>query len=228
MRMKRLLGVALTGAMAVGLFALPASAGGAGATVFVAHGIPGVKVDVCVNGAEARSNFKYGRAFELGSGIPAGTYKVKVRLASDGECEGAVAISQKVELTDGLNATATAVVRQGEPQLDIRVNDTAIGGGMNASVTVRHLAKAPTVDVWVNGGSGPAVEGLERFEEAGPVELPGDEVYAYWVAAEGDSAPVIGPDVAELAQDTAYQIMAVGTNASNWRFIVIGQPGTAV
>ena len=70
MRMKKLLTAALTGAMAVGLFALPASAGG-GATVFVAHGIPGVKVDVCVNGAEARSNFKYGRAFELGTGIPA-------------------------------------------------------------------------------------------------------------------------------------------------------------
>jgi hypothetical protein len=226
MRVRKLFMAALSAATVLGLFAVPASAGGAGATVFVAHGIPGVKVDVCVNGAEARSNFKYGRAFQLGSGIPAGTYKVKVRLASPGECKGAVAISERIELTDGLNATATAIVRGGEPQLDIRVNDTGIAGGTNASVTVRHLAKAPTVDVWVNGGAGPAVPGLERFEEAGPVELPGDQVYAYWVAAEGDSAPVIGPDVAELAQDTAYQIMAVGTNASNWRFIVIGQPGS--
>ena len=228
MRMKKLLTAALTGAMAVGLFALPASAGGAGATVFVAHGIPGVKVDVCVNGAEARSEFKYGRAFELGSGIPAGTYKVKVRLASPGECKGAIAISEKLELSNGLNATATAVVRKGEPQLDIGVNDTDIAGGANASVTVRHLAKAPTVDVWVNGGAGPAVPGLERFQEAGPVELPGDLTYAYWASAEGDNAPVIGPDVAELAQDTAYQILAVGNDASNWRFIVIAQAGTSV
>ena len=38
----------------------------------------------------------------------------------------------------------------------------------------------------------------------------------------------ISPDVAELAHDSAYHIMAVGTDASNWRFIVIGQPGTAV
>jgi hypothetical protein len=226
MRMKKLLTAALTGAMAMGLFALPASAGG-GATVFVAHGIPGVKVDVCVNGAEARSNFKYGRAFELGTGIPAGTYKVKVRLASPGECKGAVAISEKLELTDGLNATATAVVRKGEPQLDIRVNDIDIAGGANASVTVRHLAKAPTVDVWVNGGGAPAVAGLAKRDEAGPVEVPGDLIYSYWVSGEGDTsaAPVIGPDVATLAQDTAYQIMAVGNDASNYRFIVIGQAG---
>ncbi|MGZ8631010.1 MAG: hypothetical protein ACXWZF_08605 [Actinomycetota bacterium] len=61
-----------------------------------------MKVDVCVNGAEARSNFKYGRAFELGTGIPAGTYKVKVRLASPRECMGQVAISDSLEFTDGL------------------------------------------------------------------------------------------------------------------------------
>lgn len=226
MRGRKLLVAALSAATMLALFAMPASAGGGGATVFVAHGIPGVKVDVCVDGAEARSNFKYGRSFELGTGIPAGTYKIKVRLASPGECTGATVIGEKVELTDGLNATATAIVRQGAPQLDIRVNDTDIGGGANASITVRHLAKAPTVDVWVNGGAGPAVPGLERFAEAGPVEVPGDVTYAYWVSAEGDTAPVIGPDVALLAQDTAYQILAVGNAASNWRFIVIGQPGT--
>lgn len=226
MRMKKLLLAALTGAMAMGLFALPASAG-AGATVFVAHGIPGVKVDVCVNGAEVRSNFKYGRAFELGTGIPAGTYKVKVRLASSGECKGTVAISEQIELTDGLNATATAIIKKGEPVLDIRVNDTDITGGTSASVTVRHLAKAPTVDVWVNGGAAPAVPDLAKGDEAGPVEVPGDLIYSYWVSGAGDAtaAPVIGPDVATLAQDTAYQIMAVGNDASNYRFIVIGQPG---
>lgn len=224
--MKRFLTAVMTGAMALGLFSLPAMAGPAGATVFVAHGIPGVKVDVCVNGAEARSNFKYGRSFELGTGIPAGTYKVKVRLASPGECKGAVVIKQRVDLTDGLNATATAIMRKGEPTLDVRMNDIAIGGGGNASVTVRHLAKAPMVDVWANGGAAPLVPNLGRFDEAGPAEVPGDLVYAYWVAAAGDSVPVIGPDVAELAQDTAYQILAVGNDASNYRFIVIGQPGT--
>jgi hypothetical protein len=225
MKMRRLITGLLTGSMALAAFGGTASAGApAGGTIFVAHGIPGVKVDVCVNGAEARSNFKYGNSFSL-EGVPAGTYKVKVRLASGGECKGAIAISEKVDVTDGLNATAVARIVKGAPELSIFVNDIDIAGGGNASVTVRHTASAPTVDVWVNGGSGPLVSDFTRGSEAGPVEVPGGDVYAYWVAAAGTYAPVIGPDVAMLEAGTAYQIMAVGNDASNYRFIVIGQPG---
>jgi hypothetical protein len=225
MKMRRLITGLLAGTMAVAAFGGTASAGApAGGTIFVAHGIPGVKVDVCVNGAEARSNFKYGNSFAL-EGVPAGTYRVKVRLASAGECKGAVAIDQKVDVTDGLNATAVARLVKGAPALSIFVNDTTIAGGSNASVTVRHTASAPTVDVWVNGGKTPLVSDFTRGSEAGPVEVPGGAVYAYWVAAAGTYAPVIGPDVSMLDAGTAYQIMAVGTDASNYRFIVIGQPG---
>ncbi len=38
-------------------------------------------------------------------------------------------------------------------------------------------------------------------------------------------APVIGPRVAELNDGRAYQILAVGTSAANYRFIVINQAG---
>lgn len=37
---------------------------------------------------------------------------------------------------------------------------------------------------------------------------------------------MIGPDVSELGAAHAYQVMAVGTNASNYRFIVIDQDFT--
>jgi hypothetical protein len=225
MKMRKLILGLLAGTMVVASFGGTAAAGApAGGTIFVAHGIPGVKVDVCVNGAEARSNFKYGNSFAL-EGVPAGTYRVKVRLASKGECKGAVAIDETVDVTDGLNATAVARLVKGAPALSIFVNDIAIAGGTNASVTVRHTASAPTVDVWVNGGKNPLVSDLTRGSEAGPVEVPGGAVYAYWVAAAGTYAPVIGPDVSMLDAGTAYQIMAVGTDASNYRFIVIGQPG---
>src|SRR5512141_1027139 len=66
MKMRRLITGLLAGTMAMAAFGGTASAGApAGGTIFVAHGIPGVKVDVCVNGAEARSNFKYGNSFAL-------------------------------------------------------------------------------------------------------------------------------------------------------------------
>ena len=57
------------------------------------------------------------------------------------------------------------------------------------------------------------------------IEVP-PGIYAYWVAAHNDFAPVIGPDVAELEAAHAYQVMAVGTNPSNYRFIVIDQDFT--
>ena len=63
--MRRLLTAFLTGALMLGATSgiATAAAGPSGGTIWVAHGIPGVKVDVCVDGAEARSNFKYGHAF---------------------------------------------------------------------------------------------------------------------------------------------------------------------
>lgn len=219
---KRLAAMFVAGLAALTMFAPGASAGvPAGATVWVAHGIPGTKVDVCVDGAEVRSNFKYGNAFAL-EGVPAGRYNIKVFLANDKECRGTVAIQQRVDLTDGLNATAVAKIYGGGPSLEIFVNDLHLSG--DATVTVRHAASAPKVDVWVNGGKAPLVEGLAKGNGAGPVGVS-EGVYSYWVSLPGEYAPVIGPDVAMLEAGTAYQVTAVGTDASNYRFIVIGQAG---
>lgn len=223
MKLRRILGVVVTAAVAMSLFTVsPASAAPTGATVWVAHGIPGAKVDVCVNGSEALSKFRYGQKARL-AGVPAGTYTIKVFLAHKGSCKGTLVIKQKVTLTDGLNATAVARIVKGEPKLSIFVNDLTIANTANASVTVRHTAKAPAVDVWVNGGT--LVKNFTQGSEAGPVEVPGDAVYAYWVSQVGDWAPVIGPGVSMLEAGRAYQILAVGTQPSNYRFIVIGQAG---
>lgn len=220
---KRLAAMFVAGMAALSILAVPGASAGAatGATVWVAHGIPGVKVDVCVNGDEVRSNFKYGNAFAL-KGVPEGRYNIKVFLANAKECRGTVAIQQRVDLTDGLNATAVAKLYGGGPSLDIFVNNLHLGG--DATVTVRHTASAPIVDVWVNGGNAPLVDGLRKGHEAGPVGVS-EGVYSYWVSGHGDYMPVIGPDVAMLESGIAYQVLAVGTKASNYRFIVIGQAG---
>jgi hypothetical protein len=223
--MKRRFAAVFVAAMAaLSMFSMTgaSAADPAGATVWVAHGIPGVKVDVCVDGAEVRSNFKYGNRFAL-KDVPEGRYNIKVFVVNkDKECGGTLAIKQRVDLTNGLNATAVAKLIDGTPGLAIFVNDLAVSS--DASVTVRHAANAPEVDVWVNGGTAPLVEGLAEGDEAGPVGV-GPGVYSSWVSLPGDYAPVIGPDVAMLESGNAYQIIAVGTDADNYRFIVIGQPG---
>lgn len=212
-----------TAAMALTAFAGTASAAADPATVFVAHGIPGVAVDVCVNGSiVAKANFKYGQQFK--ASLPAGTYIFRVRAHTYTPCHGKVLIYKSLKLTAGLNATAVANVQGGTPHLSIFANDRTGTDGTHATITVRHTASAPTVDVWLNGGTAPAIASLARGASVGPVALP-TGVYAWWASAHGGYAPVIGPRVASLAAGHAYQIYAVGTSTLNYRFIVISQMG---
>ncbi|MFN8619743.1 MAG: DUF4397 domain-containing protein [Chloroflexota bacterium] len=222
MKVRALVLAAATAALALSTLAGPASAAPSGATVWVAHGIPGVTVDVCVGTDEVKSNFKYGRTFKLDA-VPAGDYTLKVYLAHAGTCKGTLVISKAVTLTDGLNATVVARIIGAKPGLQVFANDLSLGDAGKASVTVRHTATAPTVDVWVNGGLAPTVENLARGDERGPLEVPAG-VYSWWVSGDGGYQPVIGPAVGKLESGTAYQILAVGTAAKNYRFIVIGQP----
>ena len=212
---------AATAALALATLAGSASAA-SGATVWVAHGIPGAKVDVCVGSNEVKSNFRYGQTFKL-SGVPAGDYVLKVFLAHPRPCKGTLVTRKNVTLSDGLNATVVARYIGAKAGLQVFVNNLTLGDAGKASVTVRHTATAPTVDVWVNGGASPTVENLARGDSAGPLEVPA-AVYSWWVSADGGYQPVIGPSVAKLEGGTAYQILAVGTKPSNYGFIVIGQP----
>jgi hypothetical protein len=212
-----------TAAMALAAFAGTASAAATPATVFVAHGIPGVAVDVCVNGSiVAKANFKYGQQFK--ATLPAGTYTFRVRAHTAIPCHGKVLIYKRLALTSGLNATAVANVQGGTPHLSIFVNDLTGTDGTHATITVHHTATAPKVDVWLNGGTAPAVPGLATGASAGPVPVT-TGVYSWWVSLPGKYAPVIAPRVRNLAAGYAYQIYAVGTSTLNYRFIVIGQAG---
>jgi hypothetical protein len=217
----RKLGLAVaTAALALVAVAGPASAA-TPATVNVVHGIPGVAVDVCVGGSAVKSNFKYGQQFR--AQLPAGSYTIKVRAHTATACKGTLLIKQAVTLTDGLNATAVANYKAGAPVLSIFVNDITVPSG-KATISVIHAAKAPTVDVWLNGGTAPAISDLARRTAVGPVAVdPG--VYSWWVSAVDTWQPVIGPRAASLSADTAYQIIAVGTKASNYRFVVVKQAG---
>jgi hypothetical protein len=219
--MRRVVAIFIGAALAIGL--TPAAlAAPANAKVFVVHGIPGVAVDVCVGGSEVASDFRYGDVFS--AGLPPGTYRVKVKAAAPGECVGPAVISERLELTSGLNATAVARLIGGVPGLSVFVNDVSPTDPGEARLTVRHTARAPKVDVWANGQR--VLNDVPRGASA-DLEVPSG-VYAVWVSAADGFRPVIGPRVLRLREGFAYQVHAVGTNASNYRFVVIGQEvGTA-
>ncbi|MGZ8603086.1 MAG: DUF4397 domain-containing protein [Actinomycetota bacterium] len=221
MRTKILAALAAT-ALVLGLVATSVSAGVTDATVFLAHGIPGQKVDVYVSGDELLSNWRYGRVATLEDLAP-GVYAVKVRVPSTGR-PGALLVAASLELEAGDNVTVVAYPKAGEPFLQEFDNDVTFGDSGDAILQVRHTAKAPKVDVWANGTELTPVDGIVKGDEFVLETAPG--VYAYWVSAHNDFVPVIGPAVSELEATHAYQIMAVGTNASNYRFIVIDQDFT--
>ncbi len=225
MRLRRF-GLAVAGAtLAVATIAATASAvPPTTATVSVVHGIPGVTVNVCLDGKRVKSSLHYGGQFTLAA-VAAGSHRVKLVPWNRG-C-GATALAAKtVALTGGLSATIVAKPVGNHLGLQVFTNDLSISAPGKTTITVRHTAIAPSVAVWLNGGTAPVVASLARGASTGPVELtPG--VYSWWASAVGGFKPVIGPRVASLAGNRAYQIYAVGTKAANYRFVVVSRPAVA-
>lgn len=189
------------------------------ATVHVVHGVPGVKVDVCVDGAEVRSGFAYTGRFS--TALPAGEYRVAIRLASPGTCDGDVVRTRLVELVAGKNYTLIAgLSAAGGPKLFAFVNRMGALADGKARVQVRHTAAAPAVDVLVNGAA--AIPSLLPGAET-TVALP-EADYRVAVVPAGTHTVVIGPRTFALEAGSAYQIFAVGNADAGYRFLVLAQP----
>jgi hypothetical protein len=216
--MKRTIGALVTGALAVGLMAAPATAAST-AKLWVLHGVPGAKVDVCVNGDEVKSNFTYKQRFS--ADLPQGTYKVRVRAASAGECKGAVILKADPKLMAGKNYTAVAGLNErGAPALFLFKNDVSPTDGKNARLSVRHTAAAPKVDVWVNGSK--LLQGLPNGGSR-TLQVPAHD-YTVKVAPAGTTTVVIGPRTFDVKANNAYQIYATGNGDAGYIFQVLAQP----
>jgi Domain of unknown function (DUF4397) len=218
--MKRLRGIAATALAGLSLLAGPGSASGAGrtATVSVLHGVPGVKVDVCVDKAEVSSGFTYGSSFS--AKLPAGQHNVSVRAAKAGQCTGDIIRYAKVDLTAGRNYSLVAgLTAKGAPRLYAFRNSIRDVRTGYARAQVRHVAGAPSVDVRVNGAR--AIRGFIPGEQA-TVALPKGD-YTVRVVPKGTRTTVIGPRTFSLEAGTAYQLYAVGSADAGYRFAVLAQ-----
>jgi len=213
---KRFLGLAVAASMAISLFGM-GTASAADASLNVVHGIPGVDVNVCVNGAEAIPDFNYGEVVS-GVALPAGSYDVKI-VAAANACDGAAILEANgVELVGGKSYTAIAYLTEsGSPTLGLYANGTKPVAKGAARLLVRHNAAAPAVDVWANGA--PLVTDFENGETAKAVVPKG--VYAAWVSLPGDYQPVIGPAVLELKKGFTYEVYAIGDATNGFDFAVV-------
>jgi len=202
-----LLGVGLLGFLAA---ASPAGASTNG-TVYVVHGIPGVTVDVYVNGAKTLSGFAPGTVAGPLS-LPAGNYTIKIYKAGSNPASTTPVINSTVALPAGANASLVAnLTASGSPTLTTFVNDVSAAPAGDGRLIVRHTAAAPAVDV-LAGGS-PVFTGLVNGK-GDQANLPAGTVSAS-VVATGTTTPVlIGPANVTVTAGMATVVYAVGAPAS--------------
>ncbi len=189
----RLLAGSVAGLALVLAGALPASAADGDASLSVLHGVPGLTVDVWVNGERTLDDFKPG---DLAGPLmlKPGTYTVAIT-ASDAADASSPAIGPvDLPLAANMNYTAVAhLTADGSPTATLFTNDVSTTKAGEGRLTVRHVAAAPAVDILAGGTA--VITNLVNPKES-ILNLAAGTVPAA-VAATGTTTPVIGPaDVA--------------------------------
>ncbi len=181
------------------------------AKLSVVHGIPGVTVDVWVNGALTLDDFAPSTIAGPLS-LPAATYSVAIT-ASDATAATDKVVLGPVDLplAAGSNSTAVAYLgTDGKPAAKLFNNDISNTAAGEGRLTVRHVANAPAVDVLANGTA--AISGLKNAEEK-VLNLPEGTISA-GVAAAGTTTPVlIGPADVPVMSGVNTIVYAYGSAA---------------
>jgi len=189
-----------------------------GGQVTVIHGIPGLTVDVFVNGDATLEGFEPGDvAGPLA--LPAGDYDLAIAPAGAG-IDGAV-LTGTATVTDGLNASIIANLdADGNPTINIFVNDTSPIAAGESRLVVRHTAAAPEVDILLADGT-ELFTGVSNPQE-GQVDVPaGTYDVEIAPAGAGVEGSVFSAAGVELAEGTARIVYATGSLADGTFGLVI-------
>jgi hypothetical protein len=198
--------VAVAAALA---FAGPAQAAEGDAQLSVLHGVPGLTVDVWVNGERTLDDFTPGTlAGPLA--LPAGNYALAITAADAADASAAVIGPVNVTLAANGNYTAVANLDgAGKPTANLFTNDVSAIAAGKGKLTVRHTAAAPAVDVLAAGSA--VISNLANPNEQTLTLDPGTIPAA--VAAAGTTQPVIGPADVTVAEGTHTIVYAWGSLA---------------
>ena len=203
-----LFGVSLIAVLAV---AGPAGAAAGDGTVYVVHGIPGVSVDVYVNGTKTLPNFAPGKVAGPLS-LPAGSYAIKIFKAGANPASATAVIDKSVDLPAGANASLVAGLdAAGKPTLFTFVNDVSAAPAGQGRLAVAHTAAAPAVDVLANGS--PAFKNLVNGNED-KADLPAGTISASVVAAGTTTPALIGPANVPVTAGMVTVVYAIGAPAA--------------
>jgi len=216
---KRMIGIAVAAALAVTAVGGAVAYAGGMATLNVVHGVPGLNVNVCVNGNDAIPDFKPGDV-KTGVKLPAGSYDLKIVKSTDTCADTAVLEADNVMLGAGKNYTVVANLNAGgNPNLKLFTNAIATTAAGKSRLTIRHTAEAPAVNVRVNGS---VLIGGTAFTwgKSKTVVVP-QGTYDAKVTLPGQTAAVIGPATLKLKSGFAYQVYAWGSGMDGYGLAVV-------
>ena len=197
--------------------------------VRVIHGIPGLSVDVYLDGELLLPGFAPKTVTDALQ-LEAGNYDIDIFAAvssppmaigdrTDGaaiDITAAVPADADIDLVAHLDAAGTAV-------LTPFVNDTSlVDGGINARVSIRHTAQAPPVDIVAGGAPVAGLTNLANGASA-DVELPAGR-YPTGIAATGTTA-VLAPAPLNLVPGQSVTVYAIGTLGSSFDLVVRSEAG---
>ena len=176
--------------------------------VMLLHGIPGVTVDVVVDGEIVIAGFEPGTMQDL-SGFAGQTLEnLEVRIAGTED----IAIGPVAEFPVPASGSFTVVAHldaEGTPTITPFENDTSNVADGEGRLTIRHTAAAPAIDV-VLGDARP-VENAANGDSAN-LDLPAGEIAGAKIAPTGGD-PIADVPTVNLGAGTNLIVYAVGSLA---------------
>jgi hypothetical protein len=198
-------------AMKAGKALSPAAGNG---LVTVVHGVPGLTVDVYVNGAKTLSGFAPGTVTDALE-LPEGNYDIVI--VPEGGDPASPAISGSAFLPAGANVSLVAHLDAvGSPKLGVFVNDAGDIAPGKSRLVIRHTAAAPAIDAAIYRGAEASkylatLQNLANGGETGLDARPGR--YSATLAPAGVAETVFGPASLVLKPKTSTIVYAVGSLA---------------
>jgi hypothetical protein len=180
--------------------------------VTVIHGVPGLVVDVYVNGAKTLPSFAPNTVTSPLE-LPEGNYDIVI--VPEGGDPVSPAISGSAFLPAGANVSIVAhLTEAGAPTLSVFVNDVSRAKSGKSRLVVRHTAAAPTVDISLERRgfffrTKAKIEDLSNPGQRSAVLLAGKWKGSIFHA--GSNTPVFGPANLQLNPSVSTIVYAVGS-----------------
>ncbi|MDH4279669.1 MAG: DUF4397 domain-containing protein [Acidimicrobiia bacterium] len=204
--MKKSIFAALAVVLSLLMFAMPSSAQSDGARVHLIHGIPGVDVDVYVDGAAVFEGFSFSDTQDLSSF--AGQTLTAVQVKAAGADDVLIDAGDLAVPASGNYTVFAHLDADGNPAIAVFENDVSTIEAGNGRLVVRHAAAAPAVDVKANGEV--AFSNLANGAEAS-ADLPAGTISAEVVPTGADEPVVIGPADLPITEGASLIVYATGS-----------------